>query len=366
MVRTVPLNGHPDGQVFGTIGSLIEMADGRRYVKVRNNSLNVGWDAYNTTPTPTPTPTPSPTPTASPTPTPTATVTLTPTPTTTPTPTPTPSVNPSSTATPTPTPTGTATPTPTPTPTMPVGGNRVLTSLNPPQYGRTTWDLDANGPLIIYGTSVTFYSTYCYVNFDINGAFGGQGGGDNYAGGSGGRGNRMIGAMVFQSGIQYTVENGQMGYGGETNATSTGGGFGGNPDGGNGGNAGPAGYSGGGGGGGGSTNIKRSGFEIIKVGGGGGGGGGGQFSTGDDGIWNTPVWSYSGGGGNGIDADGDGGGGGGGGGNGGSGGDDGGPDDLGGGGGSNGGSYVDFAYVAALSAWQLQSTSTGNAFTKIY
>ena len=94
MVRTIPLHGNPNGQVFGTIGSLIEMYDGLKYVKISGDSSNVGWQAYNVAPTPTPTPTP----------------TTTPTPTATPTPTPT--------ATPTPTPTtGGSTPTPMPTPT---------------------------------------------------------------------------------------------------------------------------------------------------------------------------------------------------------------------------------------------------------
>lgn len=353
MVRTVPLSGHPDGQVFGTIGSLIEMADGRRYVKVSNNSLNVGWDSYNTTPTPTPTPTPSPTPT------PTATATLTPTPTATATPTPTPTVNPSSTATPTPT----VSSTPTPTPTG--GGNRVLSSLNPPQYGRTTWDLDVHGPLIIYGSSVSFYSTYCYVNFDINGAFGGQGGGDDYPGGSGGRGNRMVGGLIFQNGVQYIIQNGQIGAGGDTCAASSGGGVGGSPDGGRGGNAGPDGCSGGGGGGGGTTIVRSSGLAIIYVGGGGGGGGGGQFGNGSDATWNTPAWTYANAS-DGTDATGDGGGGGGGGGNGGGGGGEGGPNDFGGGAGSNGNSYANLGYVSTVSYWQVQSTSTGNAFTKIY
>jgi hypothetical protein len=103
MVRTIPLHGNPNGQVFGTIGSLIEMHDGLKYVKISGDSSNVGWQAYNVAPTPTPTPTPTTTPT------PTATPTATPTPTPTPT-------GGGTTPTPTPTPTGGG-PTPTPTPT---------------------------------------------------------------------------------------------------------------------------------------------------------------------------------------------------------------------------------------------------------
>lgn len=344
MVRTIPLYGNPNGQVFGAIGSLIEMADGLKYVKVESDSLNTGWESYNATPTPTPTPTATPTPT------------ITPTPTSTPTPSPTPTVS----VTPTPT----ATPTPTPTPTI-SGGVRVLSSINPPQYGRTTWDLDILGPLIIYDSNVTFYSTYCFISFDINGAFGGNGGWDASQGGNGGYGNRMICGMIMQTGIQYTVQNGSAGSGGGSNVAGSGGGVGGNPDGGYGGNAGPVGVSGGGGGGGGTTTMSRNGSEIIYVGGGGGGGGGGLYSSGGDGYWAIPSWGYAGGGSPGDSEGEDGGGGGGGGGNGGSGGASG-AGDTGGSGGSNGGSYANPTHVTTLAAWQIPSTSTGNGFTKLY
>ena len=159
MVRTIPLKGNPNGQVFGTIGSLIEMSDGLKYVKVSDDSLNIGWESYNATPTPTPTPVP----------------TATPTPTTTPTPTPT--VVP--TATPTPTPTGAPTSTPTPTPTV-GGGSRVLSSLTPAQYGKSSWDLDVDGPLYVYNSTLSFNSTFCYVNFEMNAGYGGNGGDDDY------------------------------------------------------------------------------------------------------------------------------------------------------------------------------------------
>ena len=364
MVRTIPLSGNPNGQVFGTIGSLIEMSDGLKYVKVSDDSLNIGWESYNATPTPTPTPLP----TATPTPTPTAVPTATPTPTPTGAPT----------STPTPTPTGVPTATPTPTPTV-GGGMRVLRSISPSQYGKTTWDLDLDGPLIIYGTTpVSFYagsspsSTLFYMYFDVNGALGGRGGDDDYSGGSGGYGNRLVGYFIVNTdpAVQYIVENGAAGQDGST-GTSTGGGGGGAPGGAAGGNAGPSGYSGGGGGGGGTTYFKQSvpsGTKILTVGGGGGGGGGGQYSNGEDGIWTSHV-SYGSGsaavGESGMS--GDGGGGGGGGGNGGAGGSSGAPDDNGGSGGYNGKNDYSLAIASlTLTVTDGVSTSVGNGFTKLY
>jgi hypothetical protein len=47
-VRTIPLYGNPNGVVFGTVGSLIEMADGVRYVKASDDSKSGGWEAYMT------------------------------------------------------------------------------------------------------------------------------------------------------------------------------------------------------------------------------------------------------------------------------------------------------------------------------
>lgn len=47
-VQTIPLHGDPNGVVFGTVGSLIEMSDGNRYIKVNDDSKNAGWELYMT------------------------------------------------------------------------------------------------------------------------------------------------------------------------------------------------------------------------------------------------------------------------------------------------------------------------------
>ncbi len=347
MVRTIPLNGNPNGQVFGTIGSLIEMSDGLKYVKVSDDSLNIGWESYNATPTPTPTPTVTPTPT--------------------------PTVTPVSTATPTPTPTGAPTSTPTPTPTV-GGGSRVLSSLTPIQYGKSSWDLDVDGPLYVYNPTLIFSSSFCYANFEINAAYGGNGGDDDFQGGQGSFGNRMIFGVIMSNSVVYSISNGQAGESGTTGTANTGGGGGTTgatgKNGGDGGDAGPDGFSGGGGGGGGATILFGNGSPIAIVGGGGGGGGGGQYSQGQDANWGVPSWNPSGMGGtyytgsDGADATGDGGGGGGGGGFAGSGGAGGGDNDFGGEAGTNG--YMWTGSIAALVSWQTPSSSSGNGFVKIY
>jgi hypothetical protein len=347
MVRTIPLNGNPNGQVFGTIGSLIEMSDGLKYVKVSDDSLNIGWESYNATPTPTPTPTATPTPT--------------------------PTVTPVSTATPTPTPTGAPTATPTPTPTT-SGGLRVLSILDPAQYGKSSWDLDVDGPLYVYDSTFFFNSTFCYVNFEINAGHGGNGGNDDYLGGQGSFGNRMVFGAILTTGVRYSIANGTAGSNGTT-GTAIGGGLGGSTgalgvNGGSGGNAGPSGYSGGGGGGGGASILYGNSYPIVIVGGGGGGGGGGQYSSGEDASWSIPSWNPIGMGGafytgsNGYSATGDGGGGGGGGGFAGTGGLAGGPDDFGGAAGTNG--YMWTSSISSLISWQTPSSASGNGFVKIY
>lgn len=100
MKRSIPPRGNPEKSVFGIVGAAHGSDDGNFYVKISDDSRNIGWtyigqDNTTLTPTPTPTPTPSYAIYLSPTPTPSITRTLTPTRT--------------------PTPTKTKTPTPTPT-----------------------------------------------------------------------------------------------------------------------------------------------------------------------------------------------------------------------------------------------------------
>lgn len=105
----------PDGYVYGKIGELHRTASpagGTLWLKMSDETLNIGWTKVY----PTPTPTPSPTHTVTPTTTPVSTVTPTATPTYTPTPTPTPTVTPSIGISPTPIPTVTPTVTPSSTP----------------------------------------------------------------------------------------------------------------------------------------------------------------------------------------------------------------------------------------------------------
>lgn len=285
-VRTVPLYGSPEGVVFGTVGSLVEMADGVKYVKKHSDSYNIGWEAYNVTPTPTSTSTPTPTPTPTPT---------------------------SGGETPTPTPT--STPTPTPTSTAP--SQRIIT-VSPPVNGKSLWDFDLSGSLAVSGygtwTIAPVYSSFV-VNCDINGAAGGKGGDDSYTGGAGSKGSRTIGSFTING--TYYLKPGGKGTNGDSYASGgTGGGAGGLGwfSGGKGGNAGNIEFSGGGGGGGAASVILNSLNAVVYgAGGGGGGGGGGGSGYGQASVWTSKVFSQT----NGTDGadkgDDDGGGGGGGG-----------------------------------------------------
>ena len=255
MVRTVPLYGNPNGQIFGTVGSLIETNDGLKYVKISGDSTNVGWQAYNVEPTPTPTPTATPTPT----------------PTATPTPTPTTG---GSTPTPTPT-TGGSTPTPTPTTSQ-----RVF-NISPAIGSKTTWNLDVDGPLTVSGFDTWTISPAAgafNVYVDINGAAGGAGGDSTYSGGVGGKGSRFYGGFSLDGTYKLIPGNvgGSVGYyaweGGEPGTGSYSGGRGGVAA------MGEA-FSTGGGGGGGAS-VILNGADELQIGVGGGGGGGGSSHTG--------------------------------------------------------------------------------------
>lgn len=360
MVRTIPLHGSPNGQVFGTIGSLIEMADGLKYVKVSDDSTNIGWESYNATPTPTPTPTNTLTPT------PTATPTLTPTPTATPT------IDPS--VTPTTTPTSTPTPTPTNTLSGP-SGVRVI-SLSPAQYGKSTWDLDVDGPLYVYGTTPVTFSAisgiWFRMYFDLNGAFGGNGGdSEDFVGGSGNFGGRLIGYIdPVQIGYSYIIENGGKGGDGESYVTGNYG-AGGTPGSGSNGGLALSSLFGGGGGGGGATVIKAGAplnTGIIYAGGGGGGGGAGTNTDGESAVYTSRIqWGvFSSTNGQGWPTV-TGGGGGGGGGNGGAGGSGGDYSYMGGKAGTTGCNYGNPSYAVWIPGQQhVQSLATDEGFTLLY
>jgi hypothetical protein len=318
------------------------------------------------TPTATITPTNSPTASITPTQTQTPTKTPTQTPTTTNTPTYTQTATPTQTQTPTTTLTPTNTQTPTSTPTNTPTPSRTARRINisPAVAGKSIWNLDTDGPLTVtQGSSNTTWTispvTGTFnINYDINGAAGGNGGNDNQLGGSGGRGSRATGSFLLLN-QNYYLSPGGVGKNGTT-GTGNGGGLSGTWyfAGGVGGAAGPEGFSGGGGGGGGASVIltPNTSTFYLGAGGGGGGGGGGQFSAGQSASWTLKAFVQSsgtegaagGGGEPGDDWYNDGAGGGGGGAGGGTGGGGGG-DDNGGDAGTNGGG-------------PLQSLSTSNGF----
>lgn len=263
MVRTIPLNGNPNGQVFGTVGSLIEMNDGLKYVKNSGDYSNIGWNVYNVAPTPTPTPTP----------------------TSTPTPTPTPTATPA----PTPTPTGGG---PTPTPTATSGGARVL-SISPAIGLKTTWDLDTDGPLTVSGYGIWIISPLAasfYMSIDVNGAAGGKGGDTPWhPAGAGSRGTRYTGEFLLDA--TYKLIPGNVGGNAPSLPAGGSGGLG-YYSGGQGGVAALAESNSTGGGGGGGASVILSNSNVLQIGvGGGGGGNGASFdSIGDDGVWQDTLF----------------------------------------------------------------------------
>ena len=109
MEEKIVIHGNPNGSVFGLIGNDASTDDGKFYVKITDDSKNIGWKEIPPTPTPTQTVsiTPSKTPIVTRTPTPNATLAPTATPTISVTPSITPTSGPGTTRTPTPTPTST-------------------------------------------------------------------------------------------------------------------------------------------------------------------------------------------------------------------------------------------------------------------
>lgn len=171
------------------------------------------------------------------------------------------------------------------------GVQRVL-ALSPAINGRTTWNLDADGPLVIAGAgswSITPVTTMS-ITAKLWGGGGGGGGLDAapvYSGKGGGAGY-AAGQYKVDKNQALTAVVGGGGIGG-MNGNASGGGAGGYNGGGAGGNAGAIGGSGGGGGGGGRTELLRSGALLACAGGGGGGGGDGNVTTngGNDGNYTT-------------------------------------------------------------------------------
>lgn len=174
---------------------------------------------------------------------------------------------------------------------------RVL-NISPAVNGKITWNLDVDGPLLVQGYNSWNISPALnsfYVNCEVVGAAGGQGGADAEPGGSGGFGSKTIGAFTI-SGPCILIGSNRGENGGS--GTGVGGGVGGTGyySGGDGGASGgePEGTSGSGGGGGGASAILNgTGTLLFAAGGGGGGGGGGAVSAGGNGNWAIQTFSYA-------------------------------------------------------------------------
>jgi len=197
------------------------------------------------------------------------------------------------------------------------GVQRIL-ALSPAVNGRTTWNLDVDGPLVIAGAGTWTITPASTMRFTAK-LWGGGGGGGGFDAapvysGKGGGGGYVGGQYKIDKNVPLTALVGGGGIGG-MNGNASGGGPGGIGGGGAGGNAGAVGGSGGGGGGGGRTELLRGGATLACAGGGGGGGGDGNVTTngGNDGNYTTGATSTKDGGTQGTRAD-DGGGNGGGGG----------------------------------------------------
>lgn len=110
MSENITVHGNPEESVFGLLGSDVVTDGGKLYIKVGDDSKNIGWKEIPPTPSITQTISVTPTKTiiVTRTPTPTKSPFLTPTPTLTVTPSITPSLPPGTTRTPTPTPTATS------------------------------------------------------------------------------------------------------------------------------------------------------------------------------------------------------------------------------------------------------------------
>ncbi|KVP75433.1 hypothetical protein WJ96_06905 [Burkholderia ubonensis] len=164
------------------------------------------------------------------------------------------------------------------------GVQRVLT-LNPAINGKTSWNLDTDGPLVMPGPLGATITPQSSMTFTVKlwGAGGGGGGMDAAATGPGvgGGGAYLSGYYKATKNAPLSVVVGGGGAGGYTSTGPYGGGTGGWQGGGNGGPAGAVGSSGGGGGGGGLTALLRASdnARIACAGGGGGGGGGGNSNN---------------------------------------------------------------------------------------
>lgn len=171
------------------------------------------------------------------------------------------------------------------------GVQRIL-SLSPAVNGRTTWNLDTDGPLVLAGAGSWSITPATTMSFTAK-LWGGGGGGGGldaapvYSGKGGGAGY-AAGQYKIDKNATLTAVVGGGGIGG-MNGNASGGGAGGYNGGGAGGNAGAVGSSGGGGGGGGRTELLRSGTLLACAGGGGGGGGDGNITTngGNDGNYTS-------------------------------------------------------------------------------
>jgi hypothetical protein len=161
------------------------------------------------------------------------------------------------------------------------GVQRIL-ALSPAVGGKSTWNLDVDGPLRLAaaGTYTVVPQTSMTFSAKLWGAGGGGGSYDAapYYSGLGGGGGYVGGTYQAAKSVTLTFNVGGAG-GAGTSGGGVGGGAGGWNGGGRGGNAGLQGSSGGGGGGGGLTEMVAGSTEVACAGGGGGGGGDGNTST---------------------------------------------------------------------------------------
>lgn len=267
MAIGLPFHEDPNSRVFGIIGQISESDNGKTYIKVNDDTLNVGWKDI-TAPIVVPTTTTTSGPTTTTTAGPTTTTTSGPTTTTTPIP------------------------------------SRQF-NISPPVSGKSLWDLGTDGALTLYAgigvaswTISSYLSTPVLINFDINGAGGGNGGDyGSYKGGQGGSGSRALSNVYLLPGQSYQIIPGEVGGNGSSDQSGGGGGGAGGIgyfSGGNGGGAGTSGIAGAGGGGGAASVAFLVASPVVLnatlIAGGGGGGGG---AGGPDGGYSA-IFSVSG------------------------------------------------------------------------
>lgn len=172
--------------------------------------------------------------------------------------------------------------------------------ITPAYKGRTTWDTNIDGPLILEpnGKTISYSvtSTAGNLTFELWGAGGGAGGFDGtYPGGIGGAGGYVSGVVaVPKDNTIFTVVTGQGGNVGLSNVSDEDagtGGKGGGPGGHSGNPAGATATSGQGGGGGGYSSVTV-GTTYYFLAGGGGGGGGGAYNV-NASIAETSWWQLN-------------------------------------------------------------------------